>query len=333
MNANPAATIEVLRGSAVESVHHVDIVIADAEGKIVSAWGELERDVYPRSSIKSLQALPLVESGAADSLGFGPEHLALACSSHNGQPIHVAAAKEMLEKAGLAETCLECGAQLPNLHRDQADLVRQGIDPSAIHNNCSGKHAGFLGFAVHTGLKTRGYIDLDSPVQKAIAGVLESVTDAPHTKQNHAIDGCSIPTYLIPLKKLAIAYAKFGVGECEGRERSTAMLRLRDACLAHPEMVAGDKRVCTLLMQALGNRAFVKTGAEGVYTASLPELGYGIAMKARDGNARAVEVAVSTVIGKCLELNDQEAKRMKPLCEPVLRNRNNFDVGLMRMVM
>ncbi|MGI9353378.1 MAG: asparaginase [Rhizobiaceae bacterium] len=331
MNCHPAAKIEVLRGPAVESVHEVDVIIADADGAIVSVWGELDRNVFPRSSIKSLQALLLVESGAAESSGFEQKHLALACSSHNGQPMHVDAAREMLDRIGLSETCLECGAQLPNLPKDNADLVRQGIEPSAIHNNCSGKHAGFLVFASHTGLETQGYANFKSPVQREIAGVLESVVGTPHNEQNQATDGCSIPTYNIPLRKLAVAYAKFGVGACEGNERSKAMLQLRDACLAHPEMVAGDERVCTLLMQALGKRAFVKTGAEGVYTASLPELGYGVAMKARDGNARAVEVAVSAVIEQCLDLNDEEAKCLKPLCEPVLKNRNNIEVGCIRL--
>lgn len=327
MKTNSAAVVEVTRGGRVESMHLVDIIVADAAGNIVSVWGEREQRTFPRSAIKSLQALPLIESGAADACGFESRHLALACASHNGEPVHVEAAREMLARTGIEATCLECGAQLPRWPEDQANLVTAGVEYSSIHNNCSGKHSGFLAFARHSGIELPGYVKFGHPVQKEIAGVLESVTGARHGEDNYGIDGCSIPTFEIPLENLAVAYAKFGVGEDAGRERGKAMLRLRDACLAHPEMVAGKKRVCTQLMQALGNRAFVKVGAEGVYTASLPELGYGIAMKARDGNFRAVEVAVSSIISDVLELNEKETAEMKPLVNPVLKNWNGIEVG------
>jgi L-asparaginase II len=331
MKNNSAAIVEVVRGDFVESTHEVDIVVADAAGTIVSSYGKSDIHIFPRSANKSLQALPLIESGAADAFGFEEKHLALACSSHNGQPMHVEAASEMLQKAGLDGTCLECGAQLPKRSQDQSLLVQEGIEIAAIHNNCSGKHSGFLAFAKHTGLETAGYIHFDHPVQKEIAGVLETVTSAKHGKDNYAIDGCSIPTFKIPLQNLAIAYARFGVGEDASSQRAKAMLRLRDACLKHPEMVAGDERVCTQLMKTLGNRAFVKVGAEGVYTLSLPELGLGAAMKARDGNFRAVEVAVSQLCCDLLKLDEQAKGEMKSLTNPVLTNWNGFEVGSMRM--
>ncbi len=328
---NPAAIVEVLRGNAVESRHEVDIIVADAEGSIHTVFGDMDRGVFPRSSIKSLQALPLIESGAADAYGFEDSHLALACASHNGQPLHVDAAETMLDRAGVAATCLECGAQLPKHPEDQAELARTGTIATAIHNNCSGKHAGFLAFAEHAGLEKTGYAGFGHPVQKEIAGVLEAVTDARHGPDNYGIDGCSIPTYEIGLAKLAIAYAKFGIGADKSTLRSKSMLRLRDACMRHPEMVAGDRRVCTQLMQALPGRAFVKVGAEGVYTASLPEKGLGIAMKARDGSFRAVEVAVSTLIANLIALSEQEAAAMQALVRPVLHNWNGLEVGQLRM--
>ena len=332
MKILPPAIIEVTRGECVESVHQVTIVVADVSGNLVQAFGDAKAETFPRSAIKSLQALPLIESGAADAYDFEPHHLALACASHNGADGHVSAAREMLTRAGLPETCLECGAQLPRWPEDQARLVEQGIQPTAIHNNCSGKHSGFAAFAHHQGWETKGYININHPVQREIAGVLEEVTGAPHGADNHGLDGCSIPTYTLPLDRLACGYAKFGVGEGNGPARSAAMLRLRDACLAHPEMVAGNKRVCTQLMQALGSRAFVKVGAEGVYTASLPELGFGIAMKAHDGNFRAVEVAVATMISRLLKLDEIESRALAPLINPVLTNWNGFEVGRMRMV-
>lgn len=331
MKYNSVACVEVTRGNSVESTHEVDVIVADTSGKIVSSYGDADLHIYPRSANKSLQALPLVESGAADAFGFEDKHLALACSSHNGQPMHVDAASEMLHKAGLDGSCLECGAQLPKHAEDQAQLTRDGVEVQAIHNNCSGKHSGFLAFAKHTGLKTKGYIGLNHPVQKEIAGVLESVTGAKHGANNYGIDGCSIPTYMTPLKNLAVAYAKFGVGDDASKSRSQAMIRLRDACLAHPEMVAGDRRVCTQLMQTLGNRAFVKVGAEGVYTMSLPELGLGVAMKARDGGFRAVEVTVAQLSCDLLKLNESDIEKMQPLTNPILKNWNGVKVGTARL--
>ncbi len=331
MKYNPAAVVEVTRGNFVESTHEVDVIVADSSGKIIATYGDADIHIFPRSANKSLQALPLIESGAADAFGFADKHLALACSSHNGQPMHVEAAGEMLDKAGLDGSCLECGAQLPKYPEDQMTAMRSegGLQP--IHNNCSGKHSGFLAFAKHTGLKTNGYIGFDHPVQKEIAGVLEEVTSAKHGADNYGIDGCSIPTFKIPLTDIAVAYAKFGVGEDASPLRSKSMIRLRDACLKHPEMVAGDNRVCTQLMQTLDNRAFVKVGAEGVYTMSLPELGLGIAMKSRDGSFRAVEVAVSQLACDLLKLDEVDVQKMKPLTNPILKNWNGIEVGSARL--
>jgi len=322
------AIVEVTRGDFVESTHLVDIVVADSDGGIVASWGEPERIVFPRSSVKAIQALPLVESGAADAFGFKPMHLALACASHNGEQAHVDCANEMLKLAGLSHTCLECGAQLPRFAEDQRKLP-DGAQP--IHNNCSGKHAGFVAFSKHAEIDPIGYIGLEHPVQREIAHVMETVIDHPHNADNHGIDGCSIPTFAIPLQKLAIAFAKFAVADDPSPSRAAAMTRLRDACLAFPYMVAGRKRVCTELMQALGTRAFVKVGAEGVYTASLPEVGLGVAMKARDGNFRAVEVAVCAVVSQFLELTEPETVAMKPLLRPVIKNWNGLNVGSARI--
>ncbi len=327
----PKAVIEVTRGKVVESRHEVDIVVADTSGKIITAWGEAERSVFPRSAIKALQALPLIESGAADAYGFEPYHLSLACSSHHAQPMHVKAAEEMLQRAGLDATCLECGAQPPFDLEDVRDLARHGVDAGEIHNTCSGKHSGFLAFATHQQMQTRGYVNFKHPLQQEVAGVLESVTGIPHRGENHAIDGCSIPTFAIPLKSLSTAFAKFGVGEGGGPLRSSAMLRLRDACLMHPEMVSGATGACTNIMETLGTRAFVKYGAEGVYTASLPELGYGIALKVRDGAPRAAEVAIANVIENLLDLDESVVDQMKPITNPILKSRSGLVVGEARV--
>ena len=326
MNNNPLV-VSVTRGGFPESSHLVDAVIADENGAVVEVFGDAELALFPRSAIKALQALPLVESGAADAYGFSDAHLSLACSSHNGEPVHVDAAQTMLNLAGAEERCLECGAQLPKRPEDQAEMVRSGVRVGAIHNNCSGKHAGFVAFARHAGLPVKDYIKFEHPVQQEIASVLSAVTGSPHTVNNYGIDGCSIPTYRVPLSALAIAFARFGVGSDVSTARSRAMTRLRDACMNHPHMVAGTDRVCTQLMEALPGRVFVKVGAEGVYTASLPEKGFGIAMKARDGNFRAVEVAITDLVRRHLDLNDAERIQLDPLLNPVLRNWNGIEVG------
>ncbi|MEL7428652.1 MAG: asparaginase [Pseudomonadota bacterium] len=331
MTPKAALCVELVRGGMVESSHLVDAVVVDAEGAIVRAHGDCERMVFPRSSIKALQALPLLESGAADAFGFQPKHIALACASHNGEEFHEETALEMLALAGLSDTCLECGTQLPSLPQTLVELTKAGKQASAVHNNCSGKHAGFLAFAKHAGFATRGYINIAHPVQREIAGVLEAVTGATHGEEQFGIDGCSIPTYPVAMKQLAYAFAKFGVAMDESRTRSNAMTRIRDACLAHPEMVGGTDRVCTRLMKALSTRAFVKVGAEGVYTASLPETGFGIAMKARDGNPRAVEVAIAGLITDLLRLEGIELDQMMHLLKPELKNWNSITTGHMQL--
>lgn len=342
MKSKPSAIVEVTRGHGkvehVESVHRIDMVVADAAGNVVKSWGEPSRPVFPRSAIKAIQALPLVESGAADKFGFEERHLALACSSHYGEQTQTEAAGQMLAKAGLDATCLECGAQLPYHRRDMDRLMAEGKPVTAIHNNCSGKHSGFLAFAVHQGLPVADYVKFGHPVQKKIAGAMESVTGAIHGPDNYGIDGCSIPTFEIPLDALAIAFAKLGVGEDEGKERSAAMIRLRDACLAHPEMVAGTGGFDTNLMQALKHRAFVKTGAEGVYVIAIPELGMGAALKCHDGTTRAAEVACATQVESLLQqtesgLSQAEAKALKRFTNPVLKNRNAIEVGSIRALL
>ena len=331
MENKPALVAEVSRGNFVESRHAIDCIVADASGKLITTYGDEDLEVFPRSAIKSLQALPLVESGAADSFGFENKHLALACSSHNAQSMHVETARDMLNRSGIDETCLECGAQHPQFPQHHAELVEQGVKITAIHNNCSGKHAGFLAFARHGGLKLENYIGFEHPVQQEIANTLQDVTGSIHGDENFAIDGCSIPTYMIPLRNLATAYAKFGVGEDPSSSRSKAMLRLRDACMQCPEMVAGDFRACTRIMNAAKGRVFVKVGAEGVYTVSLPEKGLGIAMKARDGNFRAVEVATAFLIDQLIELSDSESLAIQSLLNPTLKNWNGFEVGQIKV--
>jgi L-asparaginase II len=310
--------VEVRRGPLVESRHRGAVAVADADGSSVLAIGDVKTPVFPRSAIKALQALPLVEGGAADRYGFGDEELALACASHSGEPAHVAGVERMLAKAGLDSSALRCGAHWPSSQDAAAALARTG-KPSALHNNCSGKHAGFLCVACTMGVDYADYWRPEHPVQRRVRATIEDFTGAALGQDTCAIDGCSVPTWAVPLEKLARAFAKFGTGHGIARSRADAAARLRQACAAKPWFVAGTGRFCTDIMQLFGARVFVKTGAEGVYCGALPEQGLGIAIKCDDGAGRAAAI-MAAVIARFLPLDAAGRAALEPHLKPVLRN-------------
>jgi L-asparaginase II len=322
--------VEVLRGSMVESRHRGAVAVVDADGATVLAVGDVTVPVFPRSAVKALQALPLVESGAADRYGFGAEELALACSSHSGEEGHLAVVSRMLAKASLDASVLSCGAHWPMNQLAAFALARTGA-PSALHNNCSGKHAGFLCFACAQGIDPTGYWQPDHPVQQSVRGVLEDLTGAVLSADRRGIDGCSVPTWVIPLNNLAHAFAKFGSGHGLARERAAAAARLRAACAQKPWHVAGTGRFCTEIMTLFGARVFLKAGAEGVYCGALPEQGLGIAIKCDDGAGRASEALMASVIARFLPLGPADRATLAPFVRPALRNWNGFEVGVLQV--
>jgi L-asparaginase II len=322
--------VEVLRGGLVESRHHGAVAVVDAGGGMVLSLGDVERPIFPRSAVKALQALPLVESGAADACGLADEQLAVACASHSGEPGHVAAVHAMLARAGLDPTALRCGAH-PPLNRVAAmSLAHAGVEPSALHNNCSGKHAGFLCLACRLNANPRGYCDAGHPVQREVRAVIEGLSGARLSDDRRGVDGCSVPTWALPLKNLALAFARFGTGTSLAPERAKAAARLRAVCAAHPWHVAGTDRFCTEAMRLFGDRVFVKTGAEGVFCAALPEQGLGIALKCDDGATRASEVAIAAVIARFFGLSDAERGPFPRFLRPTLRNWNGIEVGVVK---
>jgi L-asparaginase II len=323
--------VEVTRGQLVESRHRGSVSIVDADGATVLSIGDVDRRVFPRSAVKALQALPLLESGAADKYGLTDEEIALACASHSGEPDHVRVAQSMLTKAGRDAGCLECGTHWPMGEAANRALAAEGKTPNALHNNCSGKHAGFICLACAAGEDPKGYVSADHPVQRMVREALEEVTGACHTAEKSGIDGCSIPTYAIPLPSLAFGFAKFGTGAGLSGQAKAAAERIRKAVAAHPFMVAGTGRFDTRLMEILRERAFVKVGAEGVYCATFPELGYGVALKTEDGNGRAAEAMMAGLILRFLPLNEQEREAVEALAQPVLKNWNGIEVGRIRL--
>ena len=326
---------EAWRGAIVESFHRGSYAVVDAAGAVVREAGDIACPVYARSAVKGLQALPLVASGAADRFGLVDAELALACASHGGEPAHVETARSMLAKADLDDAVLECGAHWPSNEAAKRGLAALHREPGALHNNCSGKHSGFAclgclmaGDADAARGFLRGYVEPDHPVMREVSAALEAATGTRLADAPRATDGCSIPTFGIPLRALAHAFARFGTGTGLSPDLARAAIRLRRAVAAAPFRVAGSGRLDTVLMQHFGERVFCKVGAEGVYCAALPELGLGIALKMDDGNtARAAEVAIVALIESLLPLDDADRVVTAPLRDVEMRNWNGRRVG------
>lgn len=284
--------VELWRGGRLESVHQGHAVVMRADGEVVESWGRPDVTIYPRSSCKMVQALPLVESGAAK--GLSPAHLALACASHQASAVHVGMVTRWLADLGLSDDDLRCGAAPPGDLAERDRLICTHAQPCQSHHECSGKHAGFLTLNRHL----RGeadYVDPDHPVQRAVRAAFEDVTG--ESSPGYGIDGCSAPNFATRLQGLGLAMARYasardGVGD----SRARAMAQLRDAMMAHPDMVAGHDKACTNLMRAAKGRAAVKTGAEAVFVAMVPEQGLGIALKIADGAIRASEAAITGLL-------------------------------------
>ncbi|MBB3951544.1 L-asparaginase II [Aureimonas jatrophae] len=324
--------IEATRGNAVESVHLVSAAVVDGSGRALATHGDVATPIYPRSAIKVMQALPLVESGAADRFGFGAKELALACASHSGESSHVGLAADILQRAGLGEADLECGCHWPFDQKVAIALAQSGETPTQLHNNCSGKHAGFLCTAVHLGEETRGYVAGDHPVQRRARQAIADLTNtAVGDATPSGIDGCSIPTYAAPLQAFALGFARLASGTALPDTRARAGQRLMAACMAEPFFMAGTDRACVALMEAAPGRVFAKTGAEGVFCGAVPELGFGFALKAHDGGTRAAESAVARLIADILRGADRAiAERYDELSRHSLRNWEGTKVGEVR---
>lgn len=319
----PAELIEIWRGDRCESQHLGHVVICDSSG-VVEAWGDPGAIIYPRSSCKMIQALPLIESGAADAAGLSEAQLALACASHNGARIHHESVENWLNTLGFAEHDLRCGCHMPRDHDENRRLTCSDTAPDQMHNNCSGKHSGFLTLNRHLGGNAE-YVEVDHPVQQAVKEAFEDVTGA--TSPGYGIDGCSAPNYACQLSGLAQAMAKFARPGSD--RRGQAMGRLVDSMRKYPELVAGEGRACTKLIRAMQGKVAAKTGAEGVFVAILPEQGLGVALKIADGATRASEAAITAILVHLgiVERNDPVVTEY--LTGPI-RNWKGVETGKMR---
>ncbi len=319
---DPERLIEIWRGDRVESVHLGHIAICRPDGSLVESWGDPGATIYPRSSCKMVQALPLLEAGVP---GLTSERLALACASHQGAVIHTRRVADWLSDLGLSEAAFLCGPQEPADRPARTALIRASEPPGQIHNNCSGKHAGFL--ALGQALKAGpDYIDPDHPVQRRILQAFEETTG--ETSPGFAIDGCSAPNYATSVRGLARAMAVFAEAGTRSGTGARAQERLVEAMVTHPDLVAGEGRACTALMRAMTGVA-VKTGAEGVFVAILPEQKLGVAVKIADGATRASEAAITAILIRLGVLDQKDPAALTYLDAPI-RNRRDLVTGFVR---
>jgi L-asparaginase II len=282
--------VEAVRGPAVESVHRVSAVVADANGRIIAVAGDPGLVTFWRSAAKPFQALALVEDGVLDRFGLGSDALALACASHSSEPQHLAVTDRMLAAIGCTEADLACGPHPPLGTRVAREVAAQGIHLTPRWSNCSGKHAGMLALARHHGWPTAGYEVAGHPVQDRILTAITTWTGLPLSELVLGIDGCTVVCHGLPVAAMARAYAGLAAA------RTASMRRVRDAMLAHPDLIAGEGRVCTELMHAIPGQVIAKIGAEGIHCAAIPAAGIGIALKVEDGDMRASGPALLEIL-------------------------------------
>lgn len=320
--------IEVTRGGHVESLHRVSAVVVDREGRLIASCGNPDLVTFWRSAAKPFQALPLVQDGGADRFGFGPRELALACASHSSEPVHLELCEGMLRAIGCQESDLACGPH-PPLAQAVADRVAREVIPlTPKWSNCSGKHSGMLAQAKHRGWPIQGYNRQGHPLQERILDEVARWTGHPRKQILQVVDGCTAVCFGLPLRAMALAFARLGVST------EPAAVRLRDAIWAHPELVAGTGRLCTELMTACRGTVLAKVGAEGVYSAAYAPLGVGVSLKIEDGTGRASPPALLSILQQVVaRLSPGTALPFEGLAhhaEPPIRNTRGERVGEIR---
>lgn len=309
------------------------MAVSDAHGRLVAWAGDPDRVTFMRSSAKPFQAMAVVESGAADALGITGSELALVAASHSGEPRHVEVARQLLGRAGLGAEALQCGAHAPLHGPTRSALDRAGELPNPLHHNCSGKHAGMLCACVHRGWDVRTYLRPDHPVQRRNRTLIGQVCGLDLAEMGLAIDGCGVPTFAVPLAAMAAGFARLGSVEGLPGSLSAVAERVNRAMAQHPEMVAGEGRFDTELIQATGGRVLGKSGAEACFGAALIDRGWGLALKVEDGQSRAVPIAVAEALRQLDVLSEGEAKALLGHARPLVHNYRDELVGEGRPVL
>lgn len=314
--------VERRRGGTPESSHELHVAVVAADGRLTARAGDPDLVTFWRSAAKPFQALPLVLDGAADAFALGPVELALACASHSSEPAQVELVRAFLAKIGCRETDLLCGPHTPLSDAVAQDYRARGVMLTAVHSNCSGKHAGMLALARHHGWPLADYVAAEHPVQRRCLEEVARWTGLPAGEIGTGVDGCGVLCFALPLTRMAQAYAKLGRGK--RGEGSAAAEAITGAMLAHPELIAGVGRPCTEIMNAFPGKVIAKVGAEGVYSALLVDQRLGVAVKVADGHTHAAVLALHAVLG---ELGVGSGSEPRPI-----RNSRGLVVGDMRVI-
>lgn len=322
--------IEVTRGTLVESAHRAHAAVVDSGGSVLYAAGDPDRVTFLRSSAKPLQALAMVESGAAEHFDLTDREIAVMCASHAGEPFHVAAVQSILRKIGLDEGALACGTHAPAHGPSAAALVRAGESPRKIHNNCSGKHASMLTLCRHEGWQIEGYTAPEHPVQVRLRRVLAELAGIMPEDVYVAVDGCNAPVFAIPLRHIARAFATLAKPAAVQPIREAAIQRISRAMRAHSEMVDGTGGFTTNLMRVAGENIVSKSGAEGLFCAGALSQGWGIAVRIEDGSARAHPVLVPELLADLGVISADQRDRLRALHSADVFNTAGVAVGEMR---
>ena len=325
MDPAPLSVI-VERGQAKESEHLVDLAVVDSDGNVVLGFGDIEREIFPRSAMKPLQSIALAEllCQHPEKGSLTPSEYALITASHNGEDIHVEGVHALLERFGIDPDHLICGA---HWSLDQATSLQQArslAQPTKAHNNCSGKHAGMLVLAQLMGVSLEGYHKVTHPVQQRILGVMEQMTGLDLMDYPYGIDGCGAPAVSGPLGNWARGFAIFADRSMVPDHRADAISAIRQGVAAAPLMIAGHGRCCSGVAASYGDVMTVKTGAEGVFAAAFHDLGLGLTLKTRDGNKRGAEAALGAVIHI---LGYDAQPELEPFFAPILKNWAGEPVG------
>jgi L-asparaginase II len=316
--------VTVWRGDTIESRHTMHVAVVSADGDLHAFAGDPEFMTFARSAVKPIQALPLIEDGVIERFGLTDEELALCCASHSGEPMHVALAASILSKIGTGAESLACGPHEPFDH-DAADALRKaGEQPTRLHNNCSGKHAGMLALARARGWLLSGYHEPHHPVQQRMLVEMARWTGVSARSIATGVDGCGVVTFGVPLQRLAAAFAALARAS---RRNEGAGARVTQVMMRYPQIVAGTNRMCTELMRVAAGRIFVKVGAEGVYCAGVPGAEIGVAVKAQDGGQRAAETGLLAVLRTLGVLDDEEMTKLQRWSRPDVRNTRKERVG------
>ncbi len=327
MNPENPVLVERYRGGVLESFHRGVICIVNDRKEVIFSVGDTDQICFPRSALKFIQAIPVIESGAADHFGFTPQEIAILCGSHNGEKEHIAVVQSILNKIGLDKTSLKCGPQYPTLTEDKNALIKADIAPEDIHNNCSGKHSGFLALCVFKGYDIDSYLDSTHPIHQEILQLVSDFHDYPVEKIATGLDGCSAPIFSLPVYNQAIAYMKLVNPVMFSPARQKAINRLTDAVTAYPNMIAGKNRYCTELMAEAKGSLIGKTGADGVYSLGIKGRSYGICIKIDDGLMGPQYAIAQKVVEQLNILESESLKKLESYIEHPIINWNKLDTG------